>query len=516
MSSKIFMGDMPELMNNILNSLNNDFYSLYSCALVSRHWCKMSIPILWQDPFSFERKPLFISKYFSSLGEEEKYVLKKCGINAEFTKTLFDYARFLKVLDLSRLESKVKKWIDIKLVNSKLYYNISIYHTIILLIKLLFKLFIESGAALHKLDLHFSEFLEFTPEIFYSLGENKQFFSRLQDIYLYLHLDTKSYEDKYIENANALTRILAKNATKISTLELDGVYSKYKPRLLFNSFMHIIKSQEQLRRFKLNGKIFSKEFYGIISALECQKNSLQEIIIENCSFSAEFKVLKNCKNLEILRIRNCNDAKLLKVLNYKVSTLEIINCSIDASTIVQILEESGILLQSILLQRLKFKSEDTEIWEESLLEALKSFCPNITYLNISRIGFSTQLLELIGNLQKLQFLTLQCIINIPEEEIKIRVMRFAEILPLTLHYFDLRDYWLTPYIDILLNHCNAPLKKMLIFLLYNEKNAKALIKFCIRKRTLNYVGVDYLILDDYIRKDIESYVTLVPCESWGV
>ncbi|RIB26326.1 hypothetical protein C2G38_2163616 [Gigaspora rosea] len=487
MASKIFMGDMPELMNNILNSLNNDFYSLYSCALVSRHWCKMSIPILWQDPFSFEQRPLFISKYFSSLGEEEKYGLKKCGINAEFTKTLFDYARFLKVLDLSRLESKVKNG------------SISSF-----------------GAALHKLYLHFSEFLEFTPEIFYSLGENKQFFSRLQDIYLYLHLDAKSYEDKYIENANALTRILAKNATKICTLELDGVYSKYKPRLLFNSFMHIIKSQEQLRRFKLNGKIFSKEFYCIISTLECQKNSLQEIIIENCAFNAEFKVLKTCKNLEILRIRNCKDSKLLKVLNHKVSTLEIINCSIDASTIVQILEESGILLQSILLQQLKFKSEDTEIWEESLLEAIKSFCPNITYLNISRIGFSTQLLEIIGNLQKLQFLTLQCIINIPEEEIKIRVMKFAEILPLTLQYFELRDYWLTPYVDILLNHCNAPLKKLLIYLLYNEKNAKALIEFCIRKRTLNYVGVDYLIVDDYIRKDIESYVTLVPCESWGV
>ncbi|RIB25470.1 hypothetical protein C2G38_469754 [Gigaspora rosea] len=53
MASKILMGDMPELMENILNNLKNDPNSLYSCALASRHWCKMSIPILWQNPFSF-------------------------------------------------------------------------------------------------------------------------------------------------------------------------------------------------------------------------------------------------------------------------------------------------------------------------------------------------------------------------------------------------------------------------------------------------------------------------------
>src|SRR5260364_300794 len=80
MASKIFTGDMPEIMENILKNLNNEFYSLYSCALVSRHWCKMTIPILWQDPFSFEPNSLFIPKYFSSfdkpLGSNEKLILK--------------------------------------------------------------------------------------------------------------------------------------------------------------------------------------------------------------------------------------------------------------------------------------------------------------------------------------------------------------------------------------------------------------------------------------------------------
>ncbi|KAF0557800.1 hypothetical protein F8M41_012256 [Gigaspora margarita] len=105
MPSKLFMGDMPELIENILNHLNDKYYSLFSCALVNQHWYKMSIPIFWQNPFLFDSNLLFISEYFSSLDENDKFILKECGINAKFPNTLFNYARFLKVLDLSSLEN---------------------------------------------------------------------------------------------------------------------------------------------------------------------------------------------------------------------------------------------------------------------------------------------------------------------------------------------------------------------------------------------------------------------------
>ncbi|KAF0547181.1 hypothetical protein F8M41_000751 [Gigaspora margarita] len=403
MPSKIFTGDMPELMESILNNLNNEFNSLYSCALVSRHWCKISIPILWQDPFSFRKSSLFISKYFSSLDEDEKFVLKECGINTESSKTLFDYAQFIKVLEISRLERKVQEWIEFQLARS-----IPIY---------------------------------LSPQ-------------------------------------------------------------------LFQALIHIIESQEQLKQFSLVGEEYPAKFHGIISALDSQKNSLQEVIIERCYYNKEFEVMTNCKNLETLRMRYFFDySELLNVLNDKISTLEIVDFQINASTIVQILKKSG-----IRLQRLKLDSK-TEIMEESLLlETLKSFCPNIIYLNISLINISTQLLELIGNLQKLQFLTLGDSGDTLEEELKIRVMQFAEILPLTLQYLDLRFSWLVLYIDILLNHCNAPLKKLFIDRLDSEKDAKELIEFCRRNRTLNYVGVTYSNMNEYIRKNIETYFTLVPCE----
>ncbi|KAF0412768.1 hypothetical protein F8M41_007859 [Gigaspora margarita] len=137
----MFMGDMPVLMENILNNLNNEFYSLYSCALVNRHWCKMSIPILWQDPFSIGRR------------------------------------------------------------------------------------------------------------------RNELFFSRLQD----LSLSVGSISDLNIENATILLKILAKDTTKLSTLKLDEFNPDYEPQLL-SALICIIKSQEQLRQFRLIGEESPTEF----------------------------------------------------------------------------------------------------------------------------------------------------------------------------------------------------------------------------------------------------------------
>ncbi|KAF0409380.1 hypothetical protein F8M41_008360 [Gigaspora margarita] len=307
---------MPELMENILNNINDEIYTLHSCALVSRHWCKMTIPILWQDPFGFDPRPSFISNYFSSLGEYEKIMLKRCGIKEEFSKTIFDYARFLKVLKLWNLK----------------YLN--------------------------------------------------------------------------IESATTLLRALAKNATQIKTLkfrEYSHVNHVNDMLPLINSFMYIIKSQEQLRIINLVGVSYLTKLRGIISALESQKNSLQEVRIDNCDFNTEFEVLNNCKNLETLRIMSFYPilSKMSKILDYKISTLELNDYSIDARPIALMLKKSG-----ILLQRLSLVSEHEINEEPLLLEAIKSFCPNITCFRITNLVFSTQLIELIGNLQKLRFLSL--------------------------------------------------------------------------------------------------------------
>ncbi|KAF0557802.1 hypothetical protein F8M41_012258 [Gigaspora margarita] len=161
----------------------------------------------------------------------------------------------------------------------------------------------------------------------------------------------------------------------------------------------------------------------------------------------------NCKNLKILRIIYCNNVRRLEAC---LNTLEFKSSQIYASSIVHILEKSG-----TLLQRLKLESKNGVEEQEE------------------------------------------------EEELKMRVMQFAKILPLTLQYLDLSYSGLSSYIDILLNNCDAPLKNLLINHLDDNKTIKALIKFCIRKRTLNYVGIS-IDTDSHIKKEVEVYIKLVP------
>ncbi|RIB23731.1 hypothetical protein C2G38_2170405 [Gigaspora rosea] len=509
MASRLFMGDMPELMEKILNNLNNEIDSLYSCALVSRYWCKIAIPILWQDPFLFEEKCSIIPKYISSLSED---TLKECGLNEKISKTLFDYAKFLKVLDLDSFERMVRQWncIEHKIEHLD-YFEQDDYPSTNPIVYSLLKLFIESGATLHKLVVSFHHSILIMPEkIFSLLGQNESFFSRLQ------HLSLGEISLVKIESAIAFLRALSKHTTKISALEFNGFEFEFTEaeydQQLIHALIYFIKSQKQLRIFSIviEEHTFTKH-YGIISALESQKNSLQEIIVENCDYSEEFELLKNCKNLETLRLKICDYKIPLKMLDHnKINVLEIVDYTIETREMALVIEKTG-----ISLQRLKVESRCEQIQEDSLLlNALKSFCPNITYLYILNIGFSIQLIEVIDNLQKLQFLTLMCnIYDLPEEEMNIRAIQFAEILPSTLQYLDLVNKWLETYIDIFLNHFNSPLRKLIIEKLDNEKNTKALIEFCVRKKTLNYVGLDDpSMLDNNIRKEVEAYVALVPCE----
>uniref|UniRef100_A0A8H3XHB9 F-box domain-containing protein n=1 Tax=Gigaspora margarita TaxID=4874 RepID=A0A8H3XHB9_GIGMA len=499
MASKIFMGDMPELMENILNNLN-DIHSLHSCVLVSRFWSKMSIPILWSDPFSLGRKSSFIPIYLSSLNEHDIFILNECGIVVEFPNTLFNYANFLKVMDLSALDCLVEDWIELSNINLHKDSKMIKYE----LANLLFKLFIERGAILSKFDLWISddsneETFDIKPEIFYLLGRNGTFFSQLQELSVFIKIKPCP------QNAITLLKILIDNAKKINTLKFTEFY--YDPQL-FHTLSCVIKSQEQIKCFSMD---FVRRFGRIISSLRYQQNSLREVIMENCDFSSkDFDELMNCKNLEVIRMYQCDNAdRLLNRLGnslYKINTLDVCSYSIDAWNIIQLLQKSG-----KLLQRLRISSDSKEIHSfPKLLEILISSCPNIVYLDFSCMKLSTQFLNFICCLQKLQFLTFTWIDDGTEEEMKTCVTKFAEMLPLSLNYLDLGDFWniSSSHIDVFLNHCNAPLKKLLLKVNDDEKVVEALIGFYIRKKTLNMV---YLYdLGSRFESDLKKYVELVP------
>ena len=70
--SKLFSGDLPEINNEIIQYFQNDFSTLYSCIFVNRLWCRLAIPLLWENPFSNPSQNYdFIRIYLYNLNDDD-------------------------------------------------------------------------------------------------------------------------------------------------------------------------------------------------------------------------------------------------------------------------------------------------------------------------------------------------------------------------------------------------------------------------------------------------------------
>src|SRR6201999_2324060 len=92
-----------------------DFKTLYSCALVSRLWCRLAIPLLWEDPFSikFPKNYHFIEIYLHNLNDHDKLKLNEYGISNDLfpSNILFNYPSFIKCLDTQRISNSIENWV---------------------------------------------------------------------------------------------------------------------------------------------------------------------------------------------------------------------------------------------------------------------------------------------------------------------------------------------------------------------------------------------------------------------
>src|SRR5437763_8389415 len=118
--SKLFSGDLPEVSTCIVQNLRNDVNTLYSLALVNRFWCRLAIPILWEDPFSVKYQVNltyhFLDTYLLFLNEndknEAKEILKIHHFDSNSHKPLFNYPSLIKTLNLSRIQLHVINWFN--------------------------------------------------------------------------------------------------------------------------------------------------------------------------------------------------------------------------------------------------------------------------------------------------------------------------------------------------------------------------------------------------------------------
>src|ERR1700734_899651 len=99
-----------DCLNEIFQYLEYDNITLYSCVLVNRLWCEVSVRVLWRDTSIY--KASSFKTLISCLPNESKEILSQNGIiipTSTPKPPIFNYAAFCKFLSIDKVRYKLKQ-----------------------------------------------------------------------------------------------------------------------------------------------------------------------------------------------------------------------------------------------------------------------------------------------------------------------------------------------------------------------------------------------------------------------
>ncbi|RGB29600.1 hypothetical protein C1646_766408 [Rhizophagus diaphanus] len=318
--SKLFSGDLPELTYEVIKYLQNDHSTLHSCILVNRFWCRLTIPLLWENPFSIStRKYKFIIDIYL---HNSKTKLNVYNINNNLlpsNSTLFNHLNFLKYLNTFEFITSVNEWKILTLKNKHLNSSISD------ICLLLFKMFIENEVNLHTLEIENSLANEYSSRYL----EYYNFSNTLNTIIFYfIDLKVIINQVKVFEQLNVLESVHIVYCSSLNDSFIQQIITLTKPFKLKSLFMGEILQIESIQLLlQKSGDYLENIGFGFCISLE----QLIELITKYC---------KNIKFLDLGTIKN-------PIIYLIVSIIENIKQKLNHLTI-HILDENS---QDILINK---------------------------------------------------------------------------------------------------------------------------------------------------------------------
>ncbi|PKC56340.1 hypothetical protein RhiirA1_474142 [Rhizophagus irregularis] len=447
--SRIFSGDLPELTYEVIKYFKTDVSTLYSCILVNRLWCRLAIPLLWENPFSgsvFTENYNFIEIYLDNLNDDSKTKLSEYKINDNLlpSNTLFNYSKFIKYLNIREFISSVGGWSCSTL-------KFGDRHSDFICVSL-FKIFVENEIELHVLDIEIpSYYSSCLDKILEFILQNTNFIQNIKNLNLYInnHSDEMVIKDHIIQ---------------------------------------IVNLQQNLKKILLDNSNFSLYQSLLLSGNSNCSNTLNTIIF----YCIDFKYITNLDKifdqlnvLESVHLAYCSSLNPIFTQHltrpFKLKSLYLKWGQQDDESLKLLLQKSGDYLENF-----------GDILSKIYLFDIIEYCKNIKFIYLGDIENQIiyPILNLIENIkQNLNYLSI-CIDIDDDICSSIMLQNLGQILPSKLEYL----YFYIPIIAsdfeiFLKNIQDTFIKKLVIHNLRNHDILPYIKKYIMKRKRIKYLAI---------------------------
>ncbi|PKY24679.1 hypothetical protein RhiirB3_439328 [Rhizophagus irregularis] len=506
--SKIFSGNLPELTYEIVQYFRNDFSTLHSCILVNRLWCRLAIPLLWEDPFSKEypKNYHFINICLHKLNDGDKIKLNEYRFftgSSFLSNTLFNYPSFIKCLSIPKVYNSIESW---AIKNFLCDVTDVILRNFIF--SLLVKIFIENEVNLHTFELEISNLIIQCYDDYFNTAlqlilQNPKFICNVKNLSIRLSYQKDSYLSSFI-------KYFYSNCTSISSVYVHSLSDNYIEK---DCLFKLINSQQNLR------KIYS--FNSNLNLNVTNYSNTLKTITFHCiqlnSLKVNFEQLNVLESIHILYCSSLDSTFFQQIINltkpFKLKSLFIDERSkLQIESLKLLLQKSGNYLENITIKL--YNSE----YMLQLYKLLEIYCDKIKFLDIlfKNDKYIYLALDLIKNVQQnLNYLSIYLIR--PNRKLEsIMLENLEQILPRRLEYLKLEHNFSAKGSKVLFKKLqNIFIKKLLIGNPANSYDTfeSEDILLHIKKYIMKEKRIEYLAMKDLYKRrekrDLFDYKNVV-------
>ncbi|RIA90044.1 hypothetical protein C1645_876368 [Glomus cerebriforme] len=475
MASFLLSECLEEIFSNLTEypssdiNINITVKDLYSCTLVSRHWCRISTPLLYAYPFHHFRRNFSHIRYYklirTLLGCIPQFEIKqtykqalqipyniknyKKKSNSKNISSTFNYISFIRGLIFHKMMFKSivednNKEIWLSAYNPKRISEVSTIAIMDYLIKFICK------NCNNLTTLEFSFAIRNDDCIINLLTvkdyNGKSKLSDLKELYYSSQINFYSRDDKNnsreifypLNNVFNLNLLYVNkdglNAENINLLSKFISLQKNLQHFVLTGFEKVENGQnEVLARFFINllsGDKNNKYYNTIINSLSTQYESLQILEFKNLEFNLingevldSLRLLKNIKKLKLYRCKMIDNlhswVKDLKKL--EIFEIMIIDLKLSELFIIQLVQ----LIQSFSNNLIKLVINDKQMNDFTLLyQQIPLYLHSLTHLELPKI-LPSELISIFLSCTKLVYLSVMLLNDKLSEEILKNLGKFV-------------------------------------------------------------------------------------------